>query len=132
LTGELRDRDKPEEIDNPTVTVFSGMGDTGTETTPKSSGKTTVASTVGAESGALLQDYRDPNVAIVVQAWPNLSLHTRELSSAWLAMRPIRPIVAAAIPTQPRIGRQTFRFGLVEIFICSVLKSGKKRVPPSH
>jgi hypothetical protein len=48
------------------------VGDTGSETTPKPSGKTSVSPTGGAENGAL-----DPNLTIVISAWPLLSKQSR-------------------------------------------------------
>jgi hypothetical protein len=50
------------------------MGDAGPETTPKSSGQSLVASTGGAENGALA-----PGLAIVIDAWPELNSQSREI-----------------------------------------------------
>jgi hypothetical protein len=54
------------------------VGDTEFET-PIESRKTRIASTGGAESGAPLQGYFDPNIAAVVQAWPHLPLNSRRI-----------------------------------------------------
>jgi integrase len=48
------------------------VGDTGPETTSKSSGKTPFPSSGGAENGAL-----DPRLATVIDSWPRLSEHRR-------------------------------------------------------
>jgi hypothetical protein len=53
---------------------FCEMGDTGSETLPKSSGKAVVSSSGAAESAAI-----DSALSIVITAWPVLAPHSRSI-----------------------------------------------------